>query len=413
MQANASNAKETVSIGTWPALKEQTDLTESHKMAIKYLTLYGHFTIAYSIVADHDINYFHIPKMGVIGFIDYNQFRIMLGDPLASDDWYEELIHRFIENGISEKKKISGIQCGYRTAKAFHMMGYRAQHMGVETIINIEKFDLKGKAKTKVRRWINTAANAGVKVVELEHTDHGLLKELTSISDEWLKSKINKHELNLLTRKINFSGESDTRTFYAMIEDRIIAFITFDPMYEDGRIIGFYADLCRERTSTPNGTSDIIIDFARKKFKQEGYKYISLGLSPLAEINNIHGFDIPLIRMILKINYNYGNRYYAFKGVSFHKSAYHDGTQSIKRPVYYLTISALPIIEIIKVFNLIGIIPKNHLLTSILYIATCILKDIYGQSIAYIYRTIKRSSKRYLSKQRRKRKLQTKLPPKK
>lgn len=243
--------------------------------------------------------------------------------------------------------------------------------MGVETILDINSFDYKGKKKAKVRRWVNAAKNLDLKVSEEDFNQN--YDDLKKISDEWLKSKGN-NELNILLRPFPKENTEYSRVFLSKKDDKTNGFVIFDPMFENSQLIGYYANLCRFNNNSTSGAFDLIISNAIDKFKSENLKYLSLGLSPLAEViptNNDNYF----VRKIAKLSFDYGESMYAFKGIDFHKKVYHDEKQSFRRPVYFITKGHFPIFDITDTFSTIGIIPKNNLLYPIINLA----KGVYNE----------------------------------
>jgi lysylphosphatidylglycerol synthetase-like protein (DUF2156 family) len=353
--------------------------------ALPYFEQYGCFTMAYSLLADHGpvLDHFHTPR-GVIGFAPYKNLWIMNADPLCHPSDREEVVAAFVREGRQQGKKILAIQCGIETARIFSALGYRANHMGVETILDVQAFDLKGKSKTKIRRWINTARNAGIIVLERRFCDKGILRAAKNVSRRWLAGKINSRELNIMTRKSRYCDEYMARIFFAYKDGIMMGYIVFDPLCENGRIIGYYADLCRISPDAPNGTQDIIQFEALQRFKEEGCRCLSLGISPLAGIDNSHGFYNPVLSLILAINFRFGNRMYSFKGLEFHKSAYHDGRQSIRRPTYFLTQGPLPLVELIQSFALIGIVPEGGFLTGAYHAGKNIAWNMFEDAKDYL-----------------------------
>jgi lysylphosphatidylglycerol synthetase-like protein (DUF2156 family) len=348
--------------------------------AVEFFKQFGNFTMAYSVLADDTvIKHYILPNLGLIGYSEHKNLMIMNADPLCAKENLDALVSSFLSEGERKGKKILGIQSGLETAEAFRRFGYNGTHMGVETIINIEEFVLSGKTKTKFRRWINTAKNAGVEVIEQKYGEDGISKQAKRVSKEWLDSKINTTELNLMTRKSKCEDEYMTRTFFAYKDGQMIGYITFDPMCKDGHINGYYADICRIRPNSPNGTMDLITDVAREKFKDEELKYLSLGISPLSKMNSEHGFDNPVLTMILEANYRYGNKMYAFKNLDFHKGAYREGGQSIARPTYFITKGLVPVVALMKTFGHIGIIPDSNFISSSLSVGKNMAADLFDQ----------------------------------
>lgn len=345
---------------------------------------YGDFTLAYSIMADLNITLEHFTTdIGIIGYSSYKNLWLMLGDPFCSMNMINFLIQKFLAHAKDKGKKVVVVQGSLNTALAFADFGYHATHMGIETILDVQNFDLKGKKKAKIRRWINTAKNAGITVFEGTYEECDCLNEAKSVSKRWIERKINNNELKLMTRQQKFEDEEDTRKFFAYINNEMVGYIVFDPIYKDGNICGYYSDICRIAPISPNGTFDAILDFARKQFKKEGIKTISLGISPLACMNNLHGLNNRLLSFLLKSNYYFGNKMYAFNNLEFHKKAYRDGVQGVMEPKFYITKGFFPIKDLINTFNYIGIVPGRNFLESIAYISKSMGTEMFEKAREY------------------------------
>ena len=70
----------------------------------KYLRAYGNFTLAYSLYKDENIRTLHVPDLGVIGFGDYKNRRIVVADPLCDRRHVEELTNIFIDKTKNDGK---------------------------------------------------------------------------------------------------------------------------------------------------------------------------------------------------------------------------------------------------------------------------------------------------------------------
>lgn len=99
-------------------------------------------------------------------------------------------------------------------------------------------------------------------------------------------------------------------------------------------------------------------------FRDEGVERLSFGLSPLAEVRPCVT-DNAIVRAIARINFASGESMYPFQGIDFHKRADHQEPQSQRRPVYCITKGFAPIMDIIRTFGAVGIIPAGNPLAHI------------------------------------------------
>lgn len=351
-------------------------------LLLDYLKLYGSHTIAYSAVFDDKMRNFYLPDKGFILYGFYKNIRFMLGDPLCAKNNTSEVVKAFIADTNEASNILIGMQCSFETASVFSRNGFSVNHMGVETILFLDTFDTKGKAMTKVRRWINSATNAGLKVKEENLQDSRIREEVERISAQWLEGKATNSELTLLTRPLSFKDEAGLRFFCGYLNGKIVGYNTFEPMYKDNKIIGYYANICRLQDDAPNGTLDLIMHNAREIFKTEGAKYFSFGLSPMADIKDEHKLHNPIVSFMLESSYRYGSSLYSFQGLDFHKKAYHDEVNSVRQPSYLLIKGSLPVNQIINSLSYLGILPNQGFISNLSYLAETMIKGFYEQNKA-------------------------------
>ncbi|MEI6054942.1 MAG: phosphatidylglycerol lysyltransferase domain-containing protein [Lentisphaerota bacterium] len=349
-------------------------------LLLDYLKLYGSHTIAFSAALDDKMKPFYLPDKGFILYGTYKNIRFMLGDPLCSKENMAEVVKAFIADTNAASNILIGMQCGFEAASVFAKNGFSVNSMGVETILFLDTFDTKGKAMTKVRRWINSGTNAGLEVKEENLLDPKIKTEVERISAQWLEGKATTSELNLLTRPLSFEEQPGLRFFCGYLAGKIIAYNTFEPMYKDSKVIGYYANICRVQDDAPNGALDLIMQKAREKFKTEGVKYFSLGLSPMADIKDEHKLHNPIVSFMLESSYRYGSSLYSFQGLDFHKKAYHDEINSIRQPSYLVIKGSLPVNQIINSLSYLGILPNQGFVSNLSYLAETMIKGFYDQN---------------------------------
>lgn len=300
-----------------------------------YVKKYGNFTMAYSVLQEGMKYYYN--NDGIFAWMPCGPFAFVLGDPLISLESQSEIIRNFVKHCKHNRIWPAVVQCGLHTAKTLVEEGFCAEPLGLEYITGIKEFSLKGKERYHLRRWYSHASKSGVVVQEVPCDDKEMWSHLKNISEVWIEMKNRNRrnrlkELRFLTRPFMGQPEEDTRCFVAICRQRPVAFIVFDPVYDNERIVGYYSNIERYLPEVPNGTPDLIRMRAMDKFREEDISILSLGLSPL------HPMDIKLpispsfkYRWISYLFYNYGERLYPFKGNAFHKEKWEEDV----RPVFF------------------------------------------------------------------------------
>jgi lysylphosphatidylglycerol synthetase-like protein (DUF2156 family) len=91
--------------------------------------------------------------------------------------------------------------------------------------------------------------------------------------------------VGFLNRSILLGDEVDVRKFYAFdCDGNLVAFSFYDPIYQDGQVVGYSTSFKRRIPEADPLISFAILQSAIDTFRQEGRKWLHLGLSPMADI---------------------------------------------------------------------------------------------------------------------------------
>jgi lysylphosphatidylglycerol synthetase-like protein (DUF2156 family) len=327
---------------------------------LSYIRQYGTGSLAYSALQEGMQDY----QEEGYGFVPHapvnrnNQTTLCLSDPICAKDSKKALLEGFVRNF----KNPVFLHVSKETAEVLHSMGFFINEMGTETIINVQDFSLKGSKKEFLRSQRNRAVKDEVQVVEATNGQVSA-ETMRAISDAWMKNKaVSSNELSFLARPAVYEEEPDVRRFFAIKDNVVIGFVFFDPMYKDGKVIGYLANFLRTCVQTSYSVCDFIIVEAIARFKAEGMEIVSLGFSPLADVddNGEFRFSKPL-KAIFKYSFDKANHLYAFKQLSFHKQRYRpgmDGTLEVK--VYCASKSKLPLRSLYACVQKMGIKPVSQ-----------------------------------------------------
>jgi lysylphosphatidylglycerol synthetase-like protein (DUF2156 family) len=312
----------------------------SFEERISYLKEYGSHCMSFSAFQP-GIQYFDMPGKGYIAYEQKWGRRAVLSDPVCHIKDQESLIREFLKGGeptgfaqVSEPVAIL----------LYEKFGFYATQFGIESIIDLKNWDLKGKKKQILRTSLNQATKSGITIQE-NYNKNGY----NQFSEEWIKTrKVKSREIRFLIRPMNMDYEEGTRKFFAYQEDKLIGLIFFDPIYSNGQIISYVPNISRFKRSFRQGIFYSIMMHAMDIFKKEGIEQLHLGLSAFAvsDTNSYYEADIP--KKIVRFLFQHGNRIYSFKGIHFTKSRF-KGTE-------YRTFCShkgkLPFREIITLFKL-------------------------------------------------------------
>ncbi len=314
--------------------------TFSFEERIAYLREYGSHCMSFSALQP-GMKYFDMPGRGYIAYAEKWGIRGVLSDPVCDAKDWEILIEAFIKGG----GRTGFAQVSEPVAELLHeKFGLYATQFGVESIIDLKNWDLKGKKKQVLRTSLNQAVKSGIYVRENYEE-----RRYNQLSREWVKTrKVRNREIRFLIRPMNMEYQEGTRKFFAYRGDELIGFIFFDPVYSQNRVIGYVPNISRFSQSFRQGIFYTIMLQAMETFREEGVEQIHLGLSPLVVGDRDRHYESKITKKLIRLLYQYGNGIYSFKGIYFTKSRF----RGKDYPTFCSHRRNVPLREIITLFKI-------------------------------------------------------------
>jgi phosphatidylglycerol lysyltransferase len=297
-----------------PAEAAEQAVEFSFEERMKYMRKYGSHCMSFSTLQP-GMNFFDVPGKGFIAYMQKWGSHMVLSDPICHEDDRAAVIGKFLDQYPGS----AFIQISEPVARLMHeRFGFYATQFGIETVIDLKKWSLAGKKKQVLRTSLNQAKKKGVVIRENpEETRHHQL------SKEWIATRKTKNrEIAFVIRPMVMDHEENTRKFFAYLEDELIGFIFFDPIYKDGEIISYVPNISRFSHSFRQGIFYSLLTHAIETFKAEGFKEVNLGLSVLVLDDEDEAYESELLKNLGRLVFKYGNFIYNFKGVAFTKSRF-------------------------------------------------------------------------------------------
>ena len=255
-----------------PSLETRLDLVRRH----------GSFTLAYSAAVQPGLDHFGDER----GFIAYRKIAgtaLVLSDPVAAAGEIPGLIDRF----RAEHRDACFIQVSRPVARLLADRGYFVNEMGTETRLDLAGYAFDGKEKRNLRMATNRMRARGYATREcaMADLDRG---EVERVSNGWRATRtIRNREVVFLNRPFTHDDGPDVRRFFTFDpEGRLVAFGFFDPVYENGDVVGYSTSFKRRLPEADLKAGQAITRIAIEQFQREGRKWLFLGLSPLADIED-------------------------------------------------------------------------------------------------------------------------------
>jgi phosphatidylglycerol lysyltransferase len=291
-----------------------------------WVNQYGISSTSY-VLLEGPKRYFTSPH--VDGFLAY-QVRagvaVIGGDPVCTRSQAAELIRDFVAtmSGMTTCP-VGAYQVSPDMRDAFREAGFKDIQIGKEAIFELSRFSLAGGLMELVRAATNKARREGVVVSEHRPFALGARSvndELRAISGEWLRER-GEHEFGFLLGSLGLEQRSAKRYFIARTAGgagRIEGFIVCEPIY--GRN-GYYLDVTRRRGDAVRGTMELLTSETLRLLCAEGYEMASMGLAPLALLDDPDLIGHPRLTSLMRFVYQRVNSNYDFKLLYRYKAKYH------------------------------------------------------------------------------------------
>jgi phosphatidylglycerol lysyltransferase len=301
----------------------QAPATQPHKDELEIcLRRYGTNSTSY-VLMEGAKRYFTSSR--VAGFIGYQMragVAVIGGDPVCEVTDAPALLADFI---VARDRAVCAYQVTPEFLDAFRQAGFGDVQIGNEAIFDLQRFTLAGGQMELVRAATNKARREGIRIIEHHPFAPGsgvINAELRAVSDEWLRNK-NNREMGFLLGGLGLECLTAKRYFIARSEHgngRVEGFIVCEPIY--GRR-GYYLDATRRRMDAVRGTMELLTTEIFRTLHAEGYAITSMGLAPLANMDDPDLKRHPRLTRLMRFAYEHVENTYDFKHLYRYKAKYH------------------------------------------------------------------------------------------
>jgi len=242
---------------------------------------------------------------------------IAYGPPVGEAEPSEEVAYSFVDAARRAGARPIFYEVGPADVPLMLDLGMTLHKMGEEAVVDLQHFSLAGPERKRLRTTYARAGRDGlsIEIVQPPH-DAALIAKLREISDEWLHAKKSREKGYSIGR---FDTEWLDHWQLALVRQngRIIAFanVMTTNRHETASI-----DLMRHRTDAPNGTMEYLFTALMLELGQQGYRFFSLGMAPLA------GLDPNRSRRVWdrfgSMIFRHGGSFYKFEGLRAFKGKF-------------------------------------------------------------------------------------------
>jgi phosphatidylglycerol lysyltransferase len=295
--------------------------TVSHEQARRLVLAHGWNATAYQILNPGIELWFSPDNAGVVGFVRYGGTRVVAGAPVCDFSRLDEIAARFLDDSHRNGERVCYFGAGDRLDARFsNDPQWSRVLLGAQPVWDPHRWPGAIARRPSLRAQFNRARNKAVQISEWpasQAENHPVLRRCLA---EWLESR-NLPPLHFLVEPETLSNLADRRVFVALRGGaEVIAFTVLSPVPARN---GWLVEQIVRGRAAPNGTAELLLDFAVKTVASTGSTYVTLGLSPLSQRANIAPVKQPLwLTLVLRWVRLHGSRFYNFRGLDAFKAKF-------------------------------------------------------------------------------------------
>lgn len=282
---------------------------------------HGWNATAYQILNPGIDLWFSAAGDAVVGFVNYNDTRVIAGAPVCALARLESVAAEFVADAHVRRHRVCYFGAGDRLDASYGMKpGWSRVLLGAQPVWDPREWTSAIGTRASIRAQFNRARNKGIAVSEWPSEVAENHPELRRCLLEWLDTK-HLPPLHFMVEPETLNDLRDRRVMVAGLEGRtVVGFTILSPVPARK---GWLVEQIVRGHAAPNGTAELLIDAAMHAVADSGSTYATLGLSPLSERARIPPIHQPMwLRFVLRWVRLHGTRFYNFRGLENFKAKF-------------------------------------------------------------------------------------------
>ena len=256
---------------------------EERVLAKKYLNKFGLSSLDYFKIAPDKELYFSEIASGFTAYRVVKNYAVVLEEPVCEIHHKEELISEF--ETFCKKQGLIPIYYRIEENSLIYFKEHRKKKLliGQEAIVDLKLFTLEGKDKKSLRNGLNNLQRNGFECnIQIAPHDDALLAELKEVSDEWLAHYERKEMIFSQGCFCPIALKDHDLILMRDKYGRLVAFLNIIPDYAMEECT---YDLIRKTADAPGAAIDGLILKMITYGKEQGYRYLNIGMVALAGLD--------------------------------------------------------------------------------------------------------------------------------
>ncbi len=289
-------------------------MDSSLALARELVLTYGWNSTAYQILNPEMQHWLPSGNRAVAGYLQRGRTLLAAGAPVCAPEALRDVCAAFEAFARARGCRVCYVCAGERMRGA---LAASAEHssivLGAQPAWDPHDWPEHVDRLGSLRRQLNRSRNKSVEV-ECADTAWGSSDPgIHAVLEEWLESRPLPPLRFLAAADILREGSRDRVLLVARRHGKPVAFLAASPIAARN---GYLIELLARSRAAPNGTSELLIDAAMRRFAGESRGYITLGLVALARAADREMRTNPLwLRGLMRFARAHANRFYHFRGL--------------------------------------------------------------------------------------------------
>jgi phosphatidylglycerol lysyltransferase len=279
---------------------------------------YGRTPLDYFKLWPDKLYFFSSSRASVVAYRIAWSVALSLGDPVGPAEELPSVVRSFADFCAGRGWRTAFHQVAPDLLSVYRRLGFGVVKIGEEAFVDLDRFATQTRQQRSFRKPTRHLEAEGHRVAR-EQPPHpeALLDEVEEVSREWLSLPGRRERAFTLGR---FDRDYLARCPIVVVRDRagrLVAFVNQVPGIRQGVTT---VDLMRHRPTAANGLMDYLFSETMLRLRQDGYRWFSLGLAPLAGVGI--GCDAGLEDWALHEVYEHLTMLFSFKGLRSYKAKF-------------------------------------------------------------------------------------------
>ena len=294
------------------------EVGDNYRRARELVLQFGWNTTCFQIVNPGIEYWFGQDGESVVGFVTSGRSRVVVGAPVCREGNLSAIVDAFEtdakknELGVCYFGAEARLEAVLRDSKAHsHVL------LGAQPVWQPSNWPRIMQGRASLRAQFNRARNKSVTVTEWSVEEATNDTRLQNCLEAWFTLK-GLPPLHFVIEPETLGRLENRRIFVAEHDSNVVAFLVLSPIPTRS---GWLTEQFPHHPDAPNGTVELMMDFAVRRLCDENFEYLTLGLSPLSKRARIERFDNPFwLRALLAWMRKHGQRFYNFDGLDRFKA---------------------------------------------------------------------------------------------